>query len=378
MGPMRRSRVAGTVAGWLVAAALAAPGLAQEAGRTVVERGTVREDLYLAGGRVDVLATVEGDVVAAGGRVRLGRDVRGDVLAAGGDVTVEGRVADDVRVAGGLVTLRAEVGGDVTAVGGSVTLPPEATVRGKAWLAGGEVDARGRVGGWLRAAARTVRLGGEIGGDVHVVATTVEVLPGTRIRGALVYRSLRPAAIPPGVEIAGGVRHEPADVPEVGRVLRGVGLALVAATVGGVLPAGAVLGLLFPGLTAASAAAVRRSPWRSLGVGFATLVAAPAAGVVLVATVVGAPVGLALLALYAVAVLAGLLVGATCLGALGTRLFRREPTRGRVVATTLTGVVALALLQLVPVAGALLAGLALVLGLGGMTLHGYRVYGAGA
>ena len=40
---------------------------AQDSGETVFKRGQISEDLYVAGGRVDVLAEVNGDVVAAGG-----------------------------------------------------------------------------------------------------------------------------------------------------------------------------------------------------------------------------------------------------------------------------------------------------------------------
>jgi hypothetical protein len=363
---------------WLLGVLLVAQApraaVGQEAGRTVIERRTLHEDLYLAGGEVDVWATVEGDVVAAGGRVRVGDRVTGDVLAAGGDVTIEGRVADDVRVAGGVVTVRAEIGGDLAAVGGTVRLPPDAVIEGKAWLAGGEVDARGRVGRWLRAAGRTVRLGGEVAGDVEVVAGRVEVLPGTRIRGALVYRSPQAATIPPGVEIAGGVRYEPAGWPEAGRALRAMAIALAVAALAALLLAAAVLAGFFPAVSAESVRAIRAAPWTSLAVGFAALVATPVAAALLVATVVGAAVGIALFALYVVALLAGLLVGATFVGAFPAGLFRRGSSRGRVLASALVGAAALAVIQLVPVLGTLVAALVLIAGLGGLAIHGYRRY----
>jgi hypothetical protein len=362
---------------WLLGVSLVAqapPAAGQDAGRTVIERRTLHEDLYLTGSQVDVRATVDGDVVAAGGRVRVGDVVKGDVLAAGGDVTIEGRVADDVRVAGGLVTLRATIGGDVTAAGGSVSLAPEAVVDGKAWLAGSEIDVRGRIGRWLKAVGRTVRVGGEIGGDVHVVARTVEVLPGTRIHGALVYRSPQPATIPPGTEITGGVRYEAAQWPGSGRRLRAIGIALAATALAGLVLAAVVFAALFPGVATASARAIRTAPWTSLGLGFAVLVATPVAGALLIATLVGAPVGVALLALYGVALLAGVLVGATWLGALPTRLFRLGPSRGRVLVAGLVGVAVLAVLQFVPIVGALVLAVTLILGLGGLVLHGYRRY----
>jgi hypothetical protein len=94
------------------------------------------------------------------------------------------------------------------------------------------------------------------------------------------------------------------------------------------------------------------------------------------ATVVGAIAGWALLAVYALSVLAGLLVGATWIGALGTRLFRRDASTSRVVLSVLAGVVALALVQAIPFVGALALVVVLLLGLGAWTVHGYRAYTA--
>ncbi len=117
--------------------------LAQGAGRAVIKRGVIADDLYVAGGKVDILAEVKGDVIAAGGRVSVGQLVEGDVMVAGGSVTVTGQVLDDVRATGGAVTIDGDIGGDVVVSGGSVSLTPETHVSGRTWLAGGEVVIQG-------------------------------------------------------------------------------------------------------------------------------------------------------------------------------------------------------------------------------------------
>jgi hypothetical protein len=347
---------------------------AQETGGSIFRRGEVADDLYVAGGRIDLAATVQGDVVAAGGRLSLGDWVRGDVLAAGGDVTVGGQVLDDVRVAGGLVAVRANVGGDVTAVGGAVSIAPEARIGGRAWLAGGEVDVQGRVARSVRAAGRVVRIGGEIDGDVTLAAVEVQILPTARVRGALVYRSPREAIVAPGAQIAGGTRHETARWPSPQRAVRAIGLVIAVATLGGLAVAGVALALLLPGLAASSARAISSAPWTSLAVGFAVLVATPAAATVLVATLLGAPLGIVLAALYAVTLILGLLVGVTWVGAPVTRLFRHDPSPGRVMLSVLIGLVVVAALQLIPVVGAAILMLLLILGIGGGMVHTHRLY----
>ena len=47
------------------------PLAAQEVGEAVRVEDAIAEDVYAAGGSVDVLSTVEGDVVVAGGRVTV-------------------------------------------------------------------------------------------------------------------------------------------------------------------------------------------------------------------------------------------------------------------------------------------------------------------
>lgn len=371
MGPARCNPL--LLASWL---ALASPLAlaAQEAGGVIVRRGEVADDLYLAGGRIDLSTTVHGDVIAAGGRLSLGDWILGDVIAAGGDVTVRGRVLDDVRLAGGFVAVRAQVDGDVTALGATVTFAPEARIAGRAWLVGSEVDVYGRVARSVRAAGRTIRIGGEVDGDVTLAAAEIEILPTARVRGALVYRSPRAAIVAPGARIAGGIRYEPASWPTPWRAIRTFALVVAGATLGGLAVAGIALAFLLPHLTASSARVIRNAPWRSLAVGFAVIVATPAAVVALVATLLGAPLGVVLAALYVVALIVGFLVGATWVGAPVTGLFRRDPSPGRVMLSIFVGLLVVGALQLVPLVGGVILALLMILGVGGGMVNAYRRY----
>lgn len=354
-----------------VASPLPAP--AQEAGNAIVKRGAVAGNLYLAGQRVDVLADVDGDVVAAGGRVSVGDRVRGDVLAAGGVVAVTGEAEDDVRVAGGSVELAAEVAGDAIAAGGSVTVAPEARIVGRAWFAGGEVDVRGHLHRSLHAAGGTVRVGADVQGNVDVSGGTVELLPTARIAGDFTYRSPRPAIIHPEARIAGTVTHVGADAPRAARWMTAAGWVARAALALGLLLAGVALVLLFPGFTTGAVQALRGRPWSSLALGFALWVATPVAVVLLALTGIGIPLGLALIAAYLVALLAGLLVALVALGGLVTR-GPRGPARGRLVLALVVGLVVLGLLTWLPVAGVVAAALGLVWGLGALVVHAHRLY----
>jgi cytoskeletal protein CcmA (bactofilin family) len=335
------------------------------------------EDLYAAGGEVDIGADLQGDLVAAGGRVRVRQRVQGDVTATGGEVTVLGEVQDDVRAAGGEVSLEGAIGGDAVAAGGRVVLRPGARVAGSAWLAGGTVEVGGHVQHRVRAAGRRVRIAGQVDGNVEVAAMHLEVLPGARIRGALSYRSPNVAQIDPGAQIGGPVTHRPSRMADRMGTAFSIFLWAVAAMLLSTLAvAGIAMLLLFPDAMARAGRTIASDPGKSLLLGLLLLFVAPVAVAILMATLVGIPLAFGVLALYAFWSLFGLITGIVFLGDLGLRLTRRRPSRGWQIVFFLVALALLGLLQGVPLVGSLLVLAALIFGLGAWSLQLSRRYRA--
>lgn len=348
------------------------PVLAQPKDEAVVVRGDIAEDLYLAGPSVDVSGTLAGDVLAAGGRVDVRGQIQGDVMAAAGVVDIQGTLADDLRAAGGDVNVRAAIAGDAVLAGGLVTLSPETKVAGRAWLAGRDIIVRGAIGRELRAAGQRVVIGGVVGGDVWVQAGEVEVLPAARIHGNLSYQSPVEARIHPGARIAGAVRFEPRAGPPAAAP---IGAAVAFAFYASLTVAATVLYLLFARFAAETAWTLRVHPWRSLGVGLVALVMVPVVAVILAVTVLGLPLGLALLALYFPYLFAGFLLGTVSIAhAAWHAAGRQTPGRGAAALGIALVFVVLALLQWLPGVGPLALMLVLLFGLGAMTLQAYGRY----
>ena len=357
-----------------LAIVLAAAPSAQESGDTVIKRGTVREDLYLAGGTVDVTATVEGDVVAVGGQVTIDQEVKGDVLAAGGGVTVRAKVSDDVRLAGGSVTINGSVGDDAIAAGGHVLISPGATVGGRAFLAGGTVEIAGKVAKQLRAAGSHVIISGEIAGDVELAGATIEVRSGAVIGGNLRYASPEEAQIASDAKIAGQVTRDPVP-PDDGAAHVFAGLARAGFYLSLLLTA-IVFYLLFPASSIGAARIIEGAPWRSVGLGFAILAATPLAILILLVTVLGLWLGLVAAALYFVLLLVGVLTGLLYIGDVGLRLIgkRAEAPKMWRVLSLVAALVALWLVRYIPLVGGLAMFALLVFGTGALTLYLWRRY----
>ncbi len=355
---------------------LTSPAAGASFGTTVVREGKIVGSLYAVGGRVTVMGEVEGDVFVAGGSLGVEHLVTGDVVAAGGTVDLRGEVKGTIRVVAGAISLDGRVAGDVVAAGGIVRTSPATAIAGKAVLAGGTVEIGGSVGRGLKAAAGTILVSGIIRGDASLVAERIELLPGALIDGRLDYRSSREIVIHPGAIVVGEVRHTS---PLLHRKAHGVGrlLFLVAGMLTlGPLVVGMGLLLLSPGFTLGAARNIGRDLLRSLALGLIILAAVPLTVVILIATIIGIPLGLAILFLYPVLLFLGFLAGAIFIGDTGARFIIRkeEVTRGWEVVFFSAALLLLAAASTVPLVGGPALFLLAVSGMGAWYLQVYRIY----
>jgi len=344
----------------------------QDSGDIVDRRGSVNDDYYAAGGTVTIDADVNGDVMAAGGTVVVGNRVRQDVMVAGGTVTVRGRVQDDVRAAGGDVTIDAAVGDDVLASGGNIMLTSNATVGGDALFAGGMVNINGLVNGDLKAAGGTVTINGTIRGNVDVEAEQVIISSGTRIEGNLNYRSPTRGNIDKGAVIRGETIYAKGEHyrPHPGARF----LSVITFSVAGI-----VVLLLFPRFTSTTTTRMGKEFWKNLGLGFALLVATPAAVVLLMVSFVGIWVGLPILAIYLVSLVLAYILAAYFVATTGSRLLHFDTgSRGRMIVALIVALLLLTALRFIPVMGGLITFVLMLTALGATAFQVHELYRGGA
>lgn len=358
-----------------------------EAGAASTSRSEARAvsgpNVYAAGSQVRPGADVEGDFVAVGGRVIVDRPVKGDVNIAGGAVDVRAAVGDDLRAAGGDVTIDAEVRGEVFASGGNVHVDRNARIVHAAHLYGGKVSIDGRVDGPLRVGAQTIVINGEVGGDARLVGERIELGPTAKLAGALRWASPNELKRADAAVVGGAVTRE-AD-PEWARDrmpmherghgwgMRGWGMPgggwFAAGVLGffSMLASGALLLLAVPRFAAQAAGHVGATPLQAFGLGVAAVVGVPLLAVLLFITVLGIPLGLAMLALYPLMLLIGYLVGVLFIGQRARAALRPQADASSYAMTL--GFFALALLLVtllgsLPFIGGLLLAVIAVLGLG--------------
>jgi hypothetical protein len=372
-----KRRVSGAAVVALALATITGCGVHYQDGETVSRE--FGSDYFAAGGLLNLTETVEGDAILVGGRVSTASEVKGDLVAVGGEVSIGGAAGDDLYAAGGNVQIDAIVSGNARVAGGDVAVGPATIVAGALSLNGGRVNFEGSSQDYLQVSGGSVRIDGEVNGDVEVRAEELEIGPGTRIAGRLVYRGPLEPEVSEGAVIEGGVEFHEESVsryfdrvePQVEGAVHGVGRFLWFV---GVFVAAALFLLVLPGFASDAAATVGRKPMQSLGLGLAILVCVPFVAIVLLITIVGIPLALLLLSLYLLVLFLGWVTTALFLAQRGLEALRpgRTGTRGWQLFALLLGLLALWLLKQIPLVGGLIGFIALLAGIGALTWRAFN------
>ncbi|MYZ47215.1 hypothetical protein [Propylenella binzhouense] len=325
-------------------------------------------DVRAAGALVSVRGEVERSVRVAGAKVSVAGAIGRALRAAGATIDVTARIGGDASLAGAVVTASVATGGNLRAAGATVTVAPGTDVGGSLWVGGVVVEVAGHVARNASLMAGTATITGRIDGDLILSTRRTVLAPGAIVSGDIVVQAGPEPEIRPGAQVAGTVRvAEPHGWRRLPPWARRIGFAALLA--GSVLLSGLALMLFANGTAKQAAAAVRARPLASLGAGIATLVLLPILGAILMATIVGLPVGFGVLLLLPFLLAGGLAAAAI---AIGGSSFGDGIGAGGAVLRLVLGALILALLSLVPVAGGWLVAIALVFGTGALVLAAKR------
>jgi len=275
---------------------------------------TVTDNLYAAGGNVNIDGAVDGDLLTAGGNVSLTGDVAKDAMVAGGTINITGSIGEDLRVAGGNITVGGNVGGEAVIAGGQITFLSGGRVGGDLTANGGSIRIDVPVGGNVIANGGDVYINSEIEGNVTVRAGKITLGPSAVVEGNVEYYSEVEAQIDEGAVVEGEITFNMVERPEA----KGKGVFAFAAG----------FALLKSSIVAASALLVvylwkkwahdfvrdaTGKFWKSTLYGFAALVLTPIAAIIFLVTIVGAIPAVLILLMYAIGLV---LASSLCFGSI--------------------------------------------------------------
>lgn len=277
-------------------------------------------DAYMVGETIHIGEAMVGDVFAGGETIDVVRSVGGDLSAVGGTITIDGAVRDDVRVAGGNITINGPIGGDLLVFGGRMTLGEKASVAGDLIVYGGSVRIEGRIRGDMRVESADATLTGIVNGDGEIRAERLTfsgsigrnailasriwfVGDDARIGGKLTYWQPEGERSFEGVH-RGTATYDPSLALEsTEKISRSTAELMLLSLTAFSMLSGALIVALMMLLTRTffrdAAKKLQTAPTRSLLLGFLYFLLTPVVALVFCATIIGLPIGLMVIVLYA-------------------------------------------------------------------------------
>ncbi|MDJ0925344.1 MAG: polymer-forming cytoskeletal protein [Acidimicrobiia bacterium] len=324
----------------------------------LVQEGEVEDgDVYLAANSARILGTIDGDLIVSTGSLTISGEVTGDVLfISQGTVRVEGEVGGSLRGAAREVLVEGTVGHDVAVATTATRIT--GTVSRDALVFAGTMRIDGEVAGDVNGRMIRANIDGDVGNDVDVAVGNLTLGPNASIAGDLIYRSGSDA------DIAGtaSVGSQVARLPTRGSFA--VEIILTIATILGFfafLFAGLVMLWLFRSTAPRAVAAVEKRPLRTTAIGVAAIIILPLGVLLLLLTLVGAPVAIAVALLMVLGLVFGPVPAVTALGS----WILRSRQLGLLASFLLGAIIWRAGIWLIPFVGALLYLAALAAGVGG-------------
>jgi cytoskeletal protein CcmA (bactofilin family) len=251
---------------------------------------------------------------------------------------------------------------DQIVLAGTVAIPQGERV-GEVVVFSGSVDVEGVVTGDIVILDGPVTVTGQVNGSVIAADGVVRLAASARVGGDVL--ASEPIRIRPGAKVGGEARGETRFSLEAPLAVLGKLLGPVAISIS-VLLTGLVLVWLAPRGADAVADALTAAPLASLGWGILLAIAVPVTAVALVVSVLGLPLGLALVLSLGLWWLIGLTWAAWCAGR-----GLVHPPRGRSTAFV-AGWAILAAVGLVPILNAAVWTLAPLFGLGAMAVAAWH------
>lgn len=292
----------------------------------VLPAGEVAEETWIvAADDVSIEGTLRGDLIVFGDRVEISGTVDGNLLSGARKLEITGRVTGSVAAFGDRVRIGGEIEKNLYAVSEQTTVTESGKLGGDLFGAGEGILVAGSVGRDAMTFGAWLEVLGRIGRDLSSHAEHAEIGPKASVGGDVLVKYSEAeddVEIDPRAQIAGTTtveRDASNHVHETSRYASGHYYAFLLVSFAAAFLAGMVLFRAAPWLFHSSIQ-TGSELFRVLGYGFLTLVAIPIACAVIALSVIGIPLALLLLGIFATSlyfakIMIGAMIGTSLLGA---------------------------------------------------------------
>lgn len=173
----------------------------------------IDDDFYAYGGQIVVEGTVLGDLTGLSSETTIKGSIRRSANLACRYAEHNGSIDGSLRWFGDRLTVTGRVGGSVLAVGSAVMIKQGSIVEKDLNAAANEINLEGNILGNVDCDGGTIRISGQIGGDVRLEAERITIVPPAVIRGNLtcITKNEDQLTLEPGVTVIGKTVWQPPD-----------------------------------------------------------------------------------------------------------------------------------------------------------------------
>lgn len=332
----------------------------------VSESQVVEGNFYTSGNQTTVSGAVMGDWFGFGDTITANGMFAEDVLLIGRSIQLHGSTTEDVRVAGLEVVIAEDIGGDLVVVADSVEVASSASVAGDVLLLANSAEINGAVGGNILGSVNTLRIDAPVAQSVDVAVRSLTLGGKADIGADVKYESAQELVRAQDSVIAGEVVYRSVVEDITPWETLQANLMPVLTLLFAVL----VVFLFAPRRVGMVAKQTHGQLGMAAMVGFAWLVAMPVMITLFFVSGLGVLVGIMLLALYLLLGTFGLILSVPIVGMMISRLI--FPKRTFDLLTIAVGTVAVFGLLVLPVLGPALLLAAVAAGVGSLVLQLYR------
>lgn len=313
--------------------------------------------------------TINGDIYRSGNDIQISEAVNGNVfVTAKNTVTITGQIAGDLFVVANIVNIDgAQIYGNVFALANTITL--NGLIYDLYSICNNlEVQFNGTTYRDLRAICDKATLNGVVGGNVNIsAAKSLELQDDCVIYQNLNYSTKNQLDISKDL-VQGEINYTQLDATSNNIMSYVMSFALVLVFT---LVVWLVVTFLAPKFTEKFTKAGKNRPVASLLFGLLTLIVVPIVSLLLMITIIGAPVGLILFALYALVISISIPMASISLANILSNVLADKVkflTKAKNILSVIIVTFVLWLITLIPYVGGVVTLLAVIYGLGMFTL----------
>ncbi len=331
---------------WLVPA----NGLVVRSGNSVViqQDEVIDDDLFAFARSVKISGKVNGDIFAFAQEVVIENDVNGSIYAGGGQIKIDVEKCRSIWAFCGSLDSDAKVERNLLFFGGQLKTGNNNNINKDIIVFGGEINLNGEVQGKVKGNMGRINLNAQIG-DADINADEVNIGAGTVVKRNLIIKSSKEPVIDPNAHILGKTDYQKTGEKTQKRKT-GLSGFIQWLFFFSKLIIGMILVALFKPYIKSTSEALRISTWKSLGVGFLTVIVIPVITGITFATIIGIPIAIfGLFVFLTLAYVSGIVFAA----GFGEWLISRFKKDGKIapILSFIIGFIMICLISLIPFIG---------------------------